>query len=222
MTKNIYQRTLRDFQDYVDDVSRSRYQNFDDAIRRLSSTLVDNTPLGDVIADLPPINFDEWYNKQLSSVGGMVGSGTITWPVDGRERLAMQVEMVRRLASERLDVIDFAHNFMCVSSRFDDNIAEFIQQFFRPFVRDFLRFVHDSPSFTEGLQQRSPPKESEVSMADELTLFISHSARDSAIAKSIVTLFEKAFKISARRIRCTSVDGLSGPLCQDKREGSLS
>lgn len=215
MTKNIYQRALRDFQDYADDVTRSRHQTFDDAIRRLVSTLVSNTPLGDVIAELPQVDFEEWYSKQLSSVGGMVGSGTITWPVDGRERLAMQVEMVRRLASDRLDVLDFAHNFMCVSSRFDDNIAEFIQQIFRPFVRDFLRFVHDSSSFSEGLHQRTPPQESEVSMAEELTLFISHSAHDSEIAKSIVTLFEKAFKISARRIRCTSVDGYRLPAGAD-------
>lgn len=218
MTKNIYQRSLRDFQDYADDVTRSRHQTFDDAIRRLVSTLVDNTPLGDVVAQLPHVDFDQWYSKQLTSVGGMVGSGTITWPVDGRERLAMQVEMVRRLASDRLDIIDFSHNFMYVGSRFDDNIAEFIQQIFRRFIRDFLRFVHDSPSFKGGLQQRTPPQESEVSMTDELTLFISHSARDTEIAKSIVTLFEKAFKISARRIRCTSVDGYRLPAGADTNE----
>jgi hypothetical protein len=218
MTRNVYQRSLRDFQDYADDVTRSRHQTFDDAIRRFASTLVDNTPLGDVIAQLPQVDFDQWYSKQLTTVGGMVGSGTITWPVDGRERLAMQVEMVRRMASDRLDVLDFAQNFMCVGSRFDDNIAEFVQQIFRPFVRDFLRIVHDTPSFSDGLHQRTPPQESEVSMSDELTLFISHSVRDTEIAKSIVTLFEKAFKISARRIRCTSVDGYRLPAGADTNE----
>jgi hypothetical protein len=176
-------------------------------MRRLASTLVDNTPLGDVVAHLPQVDFDGWYSTQLVTVGGMVGSGTITWPDDSRERLAMQIEMMRYLASDRLDVLDFARKFMWAGSRFDDNIAEFVHQIFRPFVRDFLRFVHDSPTFSSGLRRREPLQESGESMTEELTLFISHSARDAAIAKSMVTLFEKAFKISARRIRCTSVDG---------------
>jgi hypothetical protein len=72
MTKNVYQQSLRDFQDYADDVTRSRHQTFDDAIRRFASTLVDNTPLGDVIAQLPQVDFDQWYSRQLATIGGMV------------------------------------------------------------------------------------------------------------------------------------------------------
>jgi len=207
MSMNVYQRALRDFQDYSDDVSRSRYRTFEDAIRRLTSTLVASTPLGDVVAQLPQIDFDQWYNAQMDSVGGMVGSGTLTWPDDGRERLAVQVELMRRLALGQLDILAFTQNFMWVRNDFDDNISEFVQQIFRPFVRDFLRLVHDSAPFSNGLRQHEPLQEHEVSMTDELTLFISHSVRDAGIAKAIVTLFEKALKISARRIRCTSVDG---------------
>lgn len=204
---NVYQRALRDFQDYADDVSRSSHRTFEDAIRRLVTTLVGTTPLGDVVVGLPQIDFDQWYKAQLDSVGSMVGSGTITWPNNGRERIALQVELMRRLASGNPNIIDFTHNFMWVRNDYDDNISEFVQQIFRPFARDFLRIVHDSASFSSGLSQLESLKENDVSMDDGLTLFISHSARDADIAKAIVNLFEKALKISARRIRCTSVDG---------------
>ncbi|HSK75413.1 MAG TPA: toll/interleukin-1 receptor domain-containing protein, partial [Thermoanaerobaculia bacterium] len=218
MSVNVYQRALRDFQDYADDVSRSRYRTFDDAIRRLASTLVSTTPLGDVVAQLPQVDFDQWYNAQRATVGSVVGSGTLTWPDDIRERLAMQVELVRRLAAGKPDVLDFTHDFMWTRNNFDDNIAEFVHQIFRPFVRDFLRLVHDSPLFSNGLRQREALKEPEVSMANELALFISHSARDAVVAKAIVTLFEKALKISARQIRCTSVEGYRLPAGVDTNE----
>lgn len=215
---NNYQRALRDFQDYADDVSRSRYNTFVDSIRRFTSTLVPTTPLGDVVALLPHVDFDAWYAAQRATVGGMVGSGALSWPDNGSERLALQVELIRRMASGKLDVVDFITDFMWAGNDFNDNTAEFVQQVFRPFVRDFLRLTHDTPSFENGLRQRDATPQGEAVMADDLTLFISHSARDAAIAKALITLFEKSLKISARRIRCTSVDGYRLPVGADTND----
>ena len=85
---NPHQRALRGFQDYADDVSRARHRTFQDAIRRFAAALAPSTPLGDVAARLPSVDFDAWYRAQETTVGSMVGSGELTWPDDGGERLA--------------------------------------------------------------------------------------------------------------------------------------
>jgi hypothetical protein len=215
---NEYQRALRDFQDFADDVSRARHRTIQDALLRLTSLWVPRTPLGDVVESLPSVDFDTWYVAQEATGGSMVGSAEITWPLDSRERLATQVELVRRLASGAIDVTGFATHFMWVSNRYDDNIGEFVQQVFRPFIRDFLRFAHDSPDFESRLNSRAAELPAGTAVSDELTLFISHSAADAPVAKVLISLFEKSLKISARAIRCTSVDGYRLPAGVDTND----
>jgi hypothetical protein len=108
--------------------------------------------------------------------------------------------------------------FMYVRNNFDDNTAEFVQQVFRPFVRDFLRFAHDDDEFVSKLQSGDAAPPVAADMADDLTLFISHSSNDVEIAKALISLFEKALKISARKIRCTSVDGYRLPAGADTND----
>ncbi|HEY5028975.1 MAG TPA: toll/interleukin-1 receptor domain-containing protein, partial [Candidatus Angelobacter sp.] len=51
------------------------------------------------------------------------------------------------------------------------------------------------------------PKEESFLTADDIRIFISHSARDQIIAEALVELLKNGLEIDPKSIRCTSVPG---------------
>lgn len=96
MTQDL-RRSLREFQDYADDVQRSGFQTFDDALKRLLSVLDATTPMGCLtIRVLPQPDFEAWYQAALAQTGGMGGIGPLSWPPANADRIALQLELLRR------------------------------------------------------------------------------------------------------------------------------
>ena len=175
---------LREFQDYADDVFQSRHATFQNALGRCMHSLEPGTPLGEVAArSLPTVKFDEWYEAASSTLGSMVGSGTINWPAAKHERVALQLELLRRMASGTMDVLSYCHTFLYASSYHDDNVREFIDQVFRPFARDFLRIVRDDASAAEQLHRpeaRPTPDAAQPPLVDATRLAELRTIRSSS------------------------------------------
>lgn len=132
---------LEELDNYADDVALASYQTATNAIQRYVARL-DTEPLLSYSQQvLPVVDFDEWYENTQSTIGSMVGSGRLDWPIITTERVALQAELMRRIASGQIDLIEFTYNFHYVENRFDTNIAAFVNQTFRPFHRDLLRLA---------------------------------------------------------------------------------
>ena len=103
---------LEELRGYAEDVANASYQNVKDAIKRFYYQLRPESPIGIVLSGLlPNVDFDAWYDRVKSTQGGMIGSAELSWPLDLSERVAMQLELIRRMANEEIDILEFVHTF---------------------------------------------------------------------------------------------------------------
>jgi predicted nucleotide-binding protein len=150
---------LREFQDYLEDIQRSTHQTFGDALKRFLGPLAPDLPLGSLAARvLPAKRFDDWEQELRRHVGGMGGRGPLSWPQSTAERLALQLELLRRIESGTIDLFDFCLTFLGSDTRFDDMVRVFTAQIIRPFARDLIRLLHAQPEFAPDVPNPSVPQ----------------------------------------------------------------
>lgn len=200
---------LRDFDDAAGDLLGSNHNLFSTNLKKFIHFIDSNTVFATVLEDqLPQVDFSSWYEDAKATVGGMVGSGRLEWPVDKHSRTALQKTLLEQMAADRDSVTNFCCNFMYSDGNYDAMTSDFIDQIVRPFVRDVRRLVHDV--------QETLPQEP-VSLSDDhaaqqrttetVRLFICHASDDVVIVEPLIELLRGALNLSADDIRCTSVDG---------------
>jgi hypothetical protein len=140
--------------DYAHDVRRASYQTVTNAIQRYVARL-DDDPIASIArAMFPPVDFDSWYATARATIKSMVGSGQLNWPVGTEERVALQAELLRRIAGGQIPLVDFAYDFHYVENNFNSNIQQFIAGDFETFHRDFTRIAEHE---IEAAEQSSAP-----------------------------------------------------------------
>ena len=162
-----FDAAIRDYQDFGQDVANSSFSAFENNLARFLSLFAATEPLGIIAAELlPPVEFDEWYQRGLSSGGSMVGSSRLDWPVPRREKVAYQLELLKRIASKEIVFHGFFSRFCWVANDFDLNTDKFIREVFQPFYRDFLRTLQAAlPKAAESTQPPAAP--SALNLVDE-------------------------------------------------------
>lgn len=141
MLDNPLDEAFSELDDALDDFEASGYQNADNILQRLVER-IDREPLRGVVdALLPPVDFTTWWEACQPTKGARVGSGRLNWPTDRAERVAMQLVLLRSIATTQIPLMDFSFNFCYAGSRLDDTFQEFSVRVMRPFLRDLVKIA---------------------------------------------------------------------------------
>lgn len=140
-------QVLTEYDAVADDVLSADYSSFDSKLKRLVH-LLKNHPYLLYVNDtaLPSVEFSRWYENACKSVKGMVGSGTLDWPVDRKEHLSMRLRLLEYMAQGNVDAPNLCSKFMYAGNQFDDCVSKVNEQIIESFVRDYRLLVEDIAS----------------------------------------------------------------------------
>jgi hypothetical protein len=190
------------YYELTDAVTSSRHQFFRDHLANFFDT-IDQTPnAARIVADLESrVDVKKWYEDAKESVGSFVGSGTLDWPKDRTDKLAMRVALLRVFSTGEIDPIDFSHDFLYSQNNFDINISDISQQLFQPTSKELIRYIE--------AHFDNPPG---VPAADRV-VDVDHNSRGYVDAEDAMAQLEKAIR---------EANDFNDPLEKEQREAEVS
>ncbi len=137
--------SLRDLEETVSDFHEASLQSSESVLQRFVHHLDEEPLAGFLHAVLPVPDFDGWLAKASSTIGSMVGSGTLEWPPTRPERVAMQIALCHAIANKTVRFLDFVRNFMSTGSDMAGHVDGFATKLLNPLVRDIARLAESRP-----------------------------------------------------------------------------
>lgn len=142
-----FEDLVDEYGDLVQAVSASTSEFFEDNLTRLLDFIETQQPFADVAKDLlSKVAFEGWYQTARETYLSMVGSARLTWPKERDAKLGMQLALAKHL-SKNEEFMDFYHNFLGGSTRYDDMVSDISSQIVEPMARDFERIVRRRHQF---------------------------------------------------------------------------
>lgn len=185
-----HENDMDEYDSLTNDVMASNYTNHTFSLKRWFFYL-DNHPVfsGQVKSLIDAVDFKKWYEDGKKTMTGMVGSGTLEWPLDTKSRLGFQLSLFRSFAEEETDVGDFCSYFMYTGSRYEDMVREVNDQYFRIMARDLRKLL------------KSEPKQANIPASDRYVTLDHNSADYKKVIAVLTDLINKVetnneFKVS--------------------------
>jgi hypothetical protein len=202
-------RSAEDLKHAAEDIQRGGYDMFDPNVKRFVLLLDPGTPLGDLTtALLPPVEFDPWYQAGLATVGSMVGSGRLDWPVDFRTRAAHQLELIRQIATGRIPLHQFCVSFMYPRhGGLDAMVGLFMERIVAPFHREWLKLA--APALEREEAAAAPTQSPVASAATNVFNLHGHNPRvtfGQDVSHNIVNVTTSGLFEELRRVTAAQVD----------------
>jgi len=151
---------------------------------------------------LPNVDFETWYETAKKTVGGMVGSGELDWPVGKLERLALQESLLEAIASGKEKVLNFCVNFMYSDNNFDIMINDFNNQLVSQFTRDARTFIEDVEFEPDQIEETAHPMQSIGELKKNIAFVMMSISQSIPDLEDILSSIERAcgsVRRSARR-----------------------
>lgn len=137
--RGMLEPSLQDIEEAISDFRDASFQSCESVLARILITL-DEEPLSSFLgAVLPSVEFDPWYSDLRSTVGSMVGSGTLAWPPERPKRVALQIALCRAISDKRVRFIDFVHEFLYTGRDLQSHVEGFASKLLDPMLRDIAR-----------------------------------------------------------------------------------
>ena len=138
-TSGEVQRSIQRFQEFASDLIRSDLDTFGDRLAVFMHFCESDAFFSEIdkqMRGLVQSHFESWLSERMQTVGGMAGSGDLTFPVDLDARVAMQFEVLRRINSGLIPFLDFTFQFFSVGSGISEHVRALNEAVTKPMARE--------------------------------------------------------------------------------------
>jgi hypothetical protein len=133
--------SLQDLTESISDFRDASFQSCENVLSRFIHQL-DQEPLAGFLVSMLPIqDFDTWLTRTKGTVGSMVGSGVLEWPIERPARVGMQIALCRAIVSKSVSFLNFAHNYFYSGRDLSAHVDAFASRLLDPLVRDIARLT---------------------------------------------------------------------------------
>lgn len=136
---------LRELSDIASDLRNTPFQGVNNVVARFLAVLDANPFSGFLQSVLPPFDFDAWWSSSVTPPLGMVGSGTLVWPTERSARVAAYIDICRRIADGRINLISLIHDNYPSTGNLTQIVLAFTANIVTPLVRDLNRLAEWRP-----------------------------------------------------------------------------
>jgi len=133
-------RSLQRFNDFASDLLASDYNTFEDRLNLLISFCEADAVFANIhqqLMNFPTVDFDAWIKDRFATMGGMSGSGELSFPTDLEARMAVMYQLLVAVRDTRVPWMQFGITFFATAStQCDEYIYAFNEAITRPLVRE--------------------------------------------------------------------------------------
>lgn len=132
------QRAFRKFNDTVSDLFRADFRTWGDTLNRLLDHCEKNNVMSVVVGPLKKntqINVQSWHQDAMETIGGMIGSGRFTLPLDDEDRTALLYQFLLAIDKNEIAVDKFCMHFFG-KTNYQEMVDVFNQEIVEKFTRE--------------------------------------------------------------------------------------